>query len=118
MSIEQNLKDLSKYASMHITQLIMSAILSFVIGFVFHKSMTEPCIRSVVCEEIINDRDTLSAQLDEERQECLDEKKEMGKSLKNKFSKECTKSIEEATKDCEFSEKHHCRICKARGVCK
>ena len=118
MSIEEKLKDLSKFAHMHTTQLITSAIVSFITGFVLHKSMTDPCIRSIVCEEIIDDRDKLSDQLDQERQSCLDEKKEMGKSIRDKLNKECTKSIEEATKDCEFSERHHCRICKARGVCK
>ena len=118
MSIEEKLKDLSKYAQMHIVQLSLSALLSFVCGFALSSSLADPCVRSIVCEDIIEDRDKLSDQLDNSRQECLDQKADLGKSLKKKFDKSCEERVTEATANCEFSERHHCAICRARGVCR
>jgi len=115
---DQNLKVISKYAQMHIVQLVTAAILSLVLGFMTCKVVTKPCIREVVCKEVIADRDKLSVQLSESRKKCLDEKADLGKSLKDKFVKDCNNRVKDAIKNCDFSEKHHCPICKARGVCK
>ena len=54
MSIEEKLKELSKYAEMHITQLIASAILSFICGFILQKSITDPCIAHAIIMETYN----------------------------------------------------------------
>lgn len=115
---EENLKVISKYAQMHTVQIITASILSLALGFLTYKVTADPCVREVVCKEIINDRDTLSEQLNDARKKCLTEKAALGKSLKDKFINNCNIRVKEAIKNCDFSEKHHCPICKARGVCK
>ena len=115
---EENLKQVLKYAKMHVVQLVALGLVSMLSGFLLCKSVTEPCIREVVCKEVIEDNKKLSVQLKDERKVCLDEKAELGKSLKDTFVTECNKKVKEALKNCDFSEKHHCPICKARGVCK
>lgn len=118
MLIQENIKEIAKYAQMQTVQLVAACVLSLVVGFSFCKYTSEPCVTEIVCKEIIEDRDKVSLQLKEERKKCLDEKAELGKSLKGKLIKQCNEKIKEAIKDCDFSEKHHCPICKARGICK
>ena len=118
MFIQENFKEVAKYAQMHVVQLIAVAVLSLVSGFLFHSVVSDPCVREVVCKDVIEDRNKVSAQLKNERKVCLDEKAELGKSLKDTFVTECNSKIKESLKNCDFSEKHHCPICKARGICK
>jgi len=115
---EEKFKVISKYAQMHIVQLIGTAILSLAMGFLVCKAVTKPCVREIVCKEIIVDRDKLSDQLNNSRKECLDDKSEFGKSLKVRLTNDCNNRVKDAIKNCDFSEKHHCPICKARGICK
>ena len=115
---EKNLKTASKYAQMHIVQLGLASLVSLALGFFTFKSCSEPCVREVVCKEIIRDRDKLSDQISGMREECLTEKAQLGKTLKDKFVTDCNDRVKKAIKNCDFSEEHHCPICKARGVCK
>ena len=64
------LKVISKYAQMHTVQIITASILSLALGFLTYKVTADPCVREVVCKEIINDRDTLSEQLNDARKKC------------------------------------------------
>lgn len=117
--IKQNsFEKILKYAQMHIVQIVAASIVSLFTGFVTCKITTQPCVREVVCKEIIDDRNKLSEQLSISRQKCIEEKAELGKSLKDKFSIECDSRVKVAIENCDFSEKHHCPICKARGICK
>tara|TARA_B100000902_G_scaffold387902_1_gene432689 strand:- start:553 stop:909 length:357 start_codon:yes stop_codon:yes gene_type:complete len=115
---DEKLRSIGKYAQMHVVQIITASFLSLALGFMTCKVITKPCVREVVCKEIISDRDKLSVQLSEARKNCLDEKSELGKALKDKFIENCNLRVKDAVKNCDFSEKHHCPICKARGVCK
>lgn len=115
---DEKLRSIGKYAQMQIVQIITASLLSLSLGFMICKVTTKPCVREVVCKEIIADRDKLSVQLSEARKNCLDEKSELGKTLKDKFIESCNFRVKDAVKNCDFSEKHHCPICKARGVCK
>ena len=115
---EKNLKVITKYAQMHIVQIITTFFLALSLGFLISKVTTKPCVREVVCKEIIADRDKVSLQLSESRKKCLSEKADLGKTLKDKFINDCNDRVQKAIQNCDFSEKHHCPICKARGVCK
>ena len=115
---DKNLITISKYAQMHTVQLVTAAIFSLALGFMTCKVVSDPCVREVVCKEIIADRDELSLQLSKSRKKCLQEKANLGKSLKDKLVNNCNDRVKNAVKNCDFSEKHHCPICKARGVCK
>ena len=63
------------------------------------KAVTKPCVREIVCKEIIVDRDKLSDQLNNSRKECLDDKSEFGKSLKVRLTNDCNNRVKDAIKN-------------------
>ena len=99
---DEKLRSIGKYAQMHIVQIITASFLSLALGFMTCKVITKPCVREVVCKEIISDRDKLSVQLSEARKNCLDEKSELGKALKDKFIENCNLRVKDAVKNCDF----------------
>ena len=99
-------------------RLAAASLLFLIIGVFIGRCTTEDCIREVVCKEYIRDRDFLQKSLVEKEKKYVDNQKELAKSISDKLKSECQKDIDKALEDCEFSERIHCPICIARGVCK
>lgn len=111
-------KDLIQYVKDETIQKILVCVLIAVASFVGGRVSVGDCVKSEVCKDIISDRDKLSQQLVDQKLACADEKEALTKRLQERFTLECSKRVDEALSDCEFSPKIHCPICIAKGECK
>lgn len=90
------------------------------LGFALGRSSVDEvvCDEKVICEDCENDKRTLQTTLNKKDKQCLDEKAKLTIKLTETFERDCVDQLNSAVKDCKFSEKIHCPICVARGVCK
>ena len=112
-----NIKEILEYAKDKTIQQVLVCIVIAVSGFFIGVKSVDPCIKEVVCEDIIKDRDILTKQVADERIKCQDEKLEALKDLRLDLNANCATRVEKALNDCEFSIDLHCPICIARGAC-
>jgi hypothetical protein len=71
-----------------------------------------------MCKDLIKDNTRLSSIIIEKDLKFTQEKSTMASSLREEFNSLCDKKISDSLNECEFSERLHCPICVARGVCK
>lgn len=117
MPINIDAEDFLKIIKDNTFQKIFVGLVLVVCSFFAGKATAPECKQSIICSDIIRDRDILSAQLTEERSKCQTEKVKSLQALTSDLNKDCALRIDEAIGHCEFSEDLHCPICVARGVC-
>lgn len=117
MPINIDTEDFLKIIKDSTFQKVFVSLTLIICAFFIGKASVPECKQSVVCSDIIKDRDLLSGQLKDERLKCQSEKVDALKSLTSDLNKDCALRVDEAIGHCEFSEDLHCPICVARGVC-
>lgn len=117
MPINIDADDFLKIIKDNTFQKIFIGIVLIVCSFFAGRATMPECKQSVICQDIIKDRDLLSAQIIQERSSCQDEKIKSLKDLTDSLNYDCALRVDEAIGHCEFSEDIHCPICIARGVC-
>ena len=117
MPINLDAEDFLKIIKDNTFQKVFVGLTLIVCAFFAGKASVPEGKQSVICADIIEDRDLLSGQLKDERSKCQSEKIDALKSLTSDLNKECALRVDEAIGHCEFSEDLHCPICVARGVC-
>ena len=90
------------------------------LGFIFGRVSVDEvvCDEKTICEDHENDKRALKRSLNKKDKQCLDEKAKLTIKLTETFERDCVDQLNNAVKDCKFSERIHCPICVARGVCK
>ena len=116
--MSMNVKEVLEFVKDKTIQQVFICILIGVFGFFAGVKSVEPCVKKVVCEDIQNDNDVLTAQLSKERIVCQNEKMEALQDLRLTLNANCAGRVEQALHDCEFDQDLHCGICVARGICK
>ena len=118
MSIKINSEDLLNIVKNNTYQKVF--LLAFIAGLSFFvgRSSAPKCEQSVICADIIRDRDELSSQLSSQYKTCQIEKEKEMKSLTEDLNQLCAERVSDALLDCKFAEDLHCPICIARGICK
>tara|TARA_B100001094_G_C18167778_1_gene793186 strand:+ start:921 stop:1277 length:357 start_codon:yes stop_codon:yes gene_type:complete len=86
---------------------------SFFIGRV----TVSECRQDVVCKDIIEDRNIITNQLEQQYVKCQEEKTEELKGLSTELNADCADRVNKALGSAEFDENIHCPICVARGIC-
>ena len=99
-------------------QKLVGATILLCFSFIAGRISVVDCKIDEVCFDIIKDRDMLSKQLDEERKNCLEEKTNALKKLKDKLDLNCQLRVDDILEKIEFYPEVHCEICKAKGHCK
>ena len=117
MPIKLEAEDFLKIIKDSTFQKIFAGLVLAFCAFFAGRATIPECKQSVICSDIIRDRDLLSDQLVDERNKCQTEKVKSLQELTSELNKVCTLRIDDAIGHCEFSEDLHCPICVARGVC-
>ena len=112
-----NIKEVLEFVKDKTIQQVFICILIGIFGFFAGVKSVKPCVKEIVCEDIIKDNDVLTKQLADERIRCQDEKMDALKGLRLDLNANCAGRVEKALQDCEFEPELHCAICVARGIC-
>lgn len=118
MPINIDAEDFLKIIKDNTFQKIFIGIVLVLSSFYAGKISNPECKQSVICKDISDDRDRLSAQLKEQYKVCQKEKALEIKEAVENMKILCADRVDKALEGCEFSEDIHCPICIARGVCK
>lgn len=117
MPINIDAEDFLKIIKDNTFQKVFVGFVLIVCAFFAGRATMPECKQSVICQDIIKDREILSAQIIQERSTCQEEKITALKDLTDSLNHNCALRVDEAIGHCEFSEDIHCPICIARGVC-
>ena len=98
------------------TALVAMAIAIF--SFMGGRISVPNCDIDGVCQDLTNDKKTLSAQVSRARKECREKKDEALAGLRVELNAECAAKISDASIGSDFDPDIHCAICIARGECK
>jgi len=119
MPINIDAEDLLKIIKDSTIQKIFVGILIGVCAFFAGRATMadKDCSVTTLCKTISDDKNRLSAQLEQQRIKCQEEKNEALNDLAEQLEADCIRRIDEAIDHCEFSERIHCPICISRGLC-
>tara|TARA_Y200000002_G_scaffold250650_1_gene207688 strand:- start:1353 stop:1703 length:351 start_codon:yes stop_codon:yes gene_type:complete len=112
-----NVKEVLEFVKDKTVQQIFVYVLIGIFGFFAGTKSVKPCIKDVVCEDIMKDNGKLTLQLSKERVRCQEEKTKALQDLRLDLNADCAGRVEKALQDCEFDQELHCGICVARGIC-
>ena len=116
---KDKLKDIvSAFKENEAYRIVGAAVLCLVVGLFAGRCSSSDCVEKVVCEKYIKSRDLLEIQITNKDAAHVDDKKELAKKLRVEHDLKCSERINDAVKNCKFSERLHCPICVARGACK
>jgi hypothetical protein len=118
MPININAEDILKVIKDKTFQKIAGGVVVVMCAFGAGKLSAPQCNQTVICGDIIRDRDALSAQLKKQYAECQEEKTEALEGLRLELDADCADRVDKALGSAQFDENIHCPICEARGICK
>ena len=113
----KNVKEVLSMLKDKTVQTALIALSIAVLSFMGGRVSVPGCDKATICHDISKDRDKLSRQLVEQRQECQDKKEKALSELRVDLDTDCALSISEATEGSDFDPEIHCPICSARGEC-
>ena len=118
MVIKINPNDLLEIAKDNTFQKVFAISFALALSFFAGRATSPKCEQSIICADIIKDRDEISKQLSEQYKNCQIEKEKEMKLLTEDLNQNCAERVSDALIDCRFDEELHCPICMARGICK
>ena len=113
-----NIKEFLSFLKDKTVQTALAAMAIAIFSFVGGRVSVPNCDIDGVCEDLSNDKKTLSRQLDRARKECREKKDEALAGLRIELNAECAEKISDASVGSDFDPDIHCAICIARGECK
>lgn len=118
MNKEQIAEKLKEAALNKVVQIVGGILVSMILGFASGRSSVSVPEKEVMCFDYKEDVRKISGQLNDQRAECISEKRRIANKVKSEMEQICNIRVGEAIDDAEFSEDIHCPICVARGYCK
>lgn len=118
MNKEQIAEKLKEAALNKVVQIVGGILVSMILGFASGRSSVSIPEKEVICFDYREDVRKISGQLEEQRAQCISEKRRLANKVKNEMEQVCNVRVRDAIDDAEFSSDIHCPICVARGYCK
>ncbi len=115
--VRENIQIVREVVQKPNVQIGLSVFGALLLGVVLGRFSVPECNREVVCKDLLKDNARLSSIIEEKDLRFTQEKSDMASNLRKELNALCDKKISDSLSDCEFSERLHCPICVARGVC-